>query len=105
MESILICNLHDNYSTLLIKFGCTLYIEIKINQYINNLAEQVSYDARYKWRKNTLKLVLENPEFPRQCLVREKQDSCAHRENNFDWKWDLYVARKDALLRHICCEK
>ena len=23
---------------------------------------------------------------------------CAHRKNNFDSKWDLYVARKDALL-------
>ena len=30
--------------------------------------------------------------------VREKQGSCAHRKNNFDSKWDLYVARKDALL-------
>ena len=30
--------------------------------------------------------------------VKEKQDFCAHRKNNFDSKWDLYVARKDALL-------
>ena len=30
--------------------------------------------------------------------VKEKQGSCAHRKNNFDSKWDLYVARKDALL-------